>query len=149
MRLAAFRSGRRLVAWALGALASIAAGATPAAAGEPAAIVEDVGDGVEQLAFMDYVEAGRVIDLGQDGRIVLGYLRSCLRETVVGGRLTVGREQSSIAGGRVDRVRVECDGGRMVTSVREAGKSTVMVLRQVPPGGPAVQPTAPPETDRV
>ena len=104
-----------------------------AAAGQPTAIVEDIDAPGAEIRIMDYVEAGRVIGLGREGTVTLGYLRSCLRETVTGGRVTVGRERSRVDGGTVRRERVECDGGALKLSAEKAGKSAVLVLRR-PPG---------------
>jgi hypothetical protein len=104
-------------------------------AGEPVAIVEDVSMSGAGVAFMDYLEAGQTIALGGNGRITIGYLRSCMREIVTGGTVTVGDEQSQVDGGEVVRERVECDGGKLELTVEQAGKSTVMVLR-TPPDSP-------------
>ena len=60
---------------------------------------------------MDYVEPGQVIRLGAADGLVLGYLKSCWRETITGGTVTVGTEQSQVAGGEVARVLVQCEGG--------------------------------------
>ena len=114
------------------AAAAAAPGGGEAVAAGPAAIVEDVGPTVSGVAFMDYVEAGRVIHLGGDGTVALGYLRSCLRETITGGTVTVGGEQSVVEGGSVVRERVECDGGRLELTAEQAGKSAVLVLRKPP-----------------
>ena len=87
------------------------------------------------------VEAGRVITLGSGGRLVLGYLRSCWRETIAGGEVTVGVEQSVIKRGRVFRELVECDGGSLILSDALSGKSGAMAYR-APPGDDS---TAPPQ----
>jgi len=105
---------------------------SPAAAQAPAAVVEEVGGGVTGVQFMDYVEPGQVIRLGGHDRIVLGYLKSCWRETITGGTVTVGTEQSEVAGGEVVRAKIACEGGRMMLSAELAGKSGAMVFRQVP-----------------
>jgi hypothetical protein len=102
-----------------------------AVAQTPAAIVEEVG-GVAGVQFMDYVEPGQVIRLGGHDRIVLGYLKSCWRETITGGIVTVGAEQSEVAGGEVVRAKIACEGGKMMLSAELAGKSGAMVFRQVP-----------------
>ena len=34
---------------------------------------------------MDYVSAGKIIKLGPKGQVVLGYMKSCWRETITGG----------------------------------------------------------------
>lgn len=81
---------------------------------------------------MDYVEPGQVITLPGKGTLVLGYMQSCLRETINGGTVTVGRKQSQVRGGKVVVEQVECDGGRLRLTSKQTGKSAVLVLR-VPP----------------
>jgi hypothetical protein len=103
-----------------------------AAAQSPAAVVEELAGSVPGVQFMDYVDPGQVIRLGAHDRIVLGYLQSCWRETITGGTVTVGAEQSEVAGGEVARVKVACDGGKMMLSAELAGKSGAMVFRQAP-----------------
>src|SRR6201997_1678556 len=84
-----------------------------ASAQSPAAVVEEVQGNVPGVQFMDYVDPGQVIRLGAHDRIVLGYLKSCWRETISGGTVTVGPEQSEVAGGEVARAKVACEGGKM------------------------------------
>lgn len=103
-----------------------------ASAQSPAAVVEELAGNVPGIAFMDYVDPGQVIRLGARDRIVLGYLRSCWRETITGGTVTVGPDQSEVAGGEVERSKVACDGGKMMLSAELAGKSGAMVFRQAP-----------------
>jgi hypothetical protein len=103
-----------------------------ASAQSPAAVVEEVQGSVPGIQFMDYVDPGQVIRLGAHDRIVLGYLNSCWRETISGGTVTVGTEQSDVAGGDVVRAKVECEGGKMLLSAELAGKSGAMVFRQAP-----------------
>jgi len=81
---------------------------------------------------MDYVDPGQVIRLGAHDRIVLGYLKSCWRETISGGTVTVGIEQGEVAGGEVACAKVACEGGKMMLSAELAGKSGAMVFRQAP-----------------
>ena len=89
---------------------AVAAGLGSASAGEPVAIVEDVAAVGTDLQFMDYVEEGRVIELGANGTIMLGYLNSCLLEEIRGGRVVVGRTESAVENSEVRRQRVLCDG---------------------------------------
>jgi hypothetical protein len=97
------------------------------------AIVEDIHGGPSGLEFMDYVESGKQIQLGKDGRLVLSYLKSCFRETIVGGKVTVGNGWSQVNGGRVDRTQVSCDGGKMQLSYEVASKSGASVFRDLHP----------------
>lgn len=98
----------------------------------PAAVVEEIQGSVPGVQFMDYVDPGQVIRLGAHDRIVLGYLKSCWRESISGGTVTVGTEQSEVAGGEVTRAKVACEGGKMMLSAELAGKSGAMVFRQAP-----------------
>src|SRR5215831_19233288 len=113
-----------------------------ASAQSPAAVVEEIQGGVPGIAFMDYVEPGQIIRLGAHDRLVLGYLKSCWRETITGGTVTVGTEQSQVAGGEVARAQVQCEGGKMMLSAELAGKSGAMVFRQAPKQGPKAQAAA-------
>ncbi len=114
--------------------------ASPALAADPVAIVEDA-KGKLDVDFMDYVEAGRVVKLGAGDELVLGYLKSCWRETIKGGTVTIGTEQSSVAGGTVRREKTPCDAGKMRLSSDQAAKSGVMVFRAPPrPPGAAAAP---------
>jgi len=97
------------------------------------AIVEDIHGGPAGLEFMDYVETGKQIQLGSNGRMVLSYLKSCFRETIVGGKVTVGNGYSQVSGGRVDRTQVSCDGGKMQLSYELASKSGASVFRDLHP----------------
>lgn len=98
----------------------------------PAAIVEEVDASRAGVAVMDFVNAGRVIKLGRKGTLILGYLRSCVREKISGGTISVGTDRSIVEGGRVHRERVECDGGRLLLTVEQAAKSAVVVFRRPP-----------------
>jgi len=87
--------------------------AKPTFAQSPAAIVEDVKGSASGVQFMDYLAPGKVIRLGADDSIVLDYLKSCWRETITGGTITVGIEQSEVESGKVQRTRTQCDAGRI------------------------------------
>ena len=80
--------------------------ASPARA-EPTAIVENVvGDGVP-VGLMELLEPGVVIELSGGNSITLGYLESCVREQITGGRV-VGEKQSEVTGGEVNRETLLC-----------------------------------------
>ena len=113
-----------------------------AAAQTPVAVVEDVTGNPAGVEFMDYVAAGKIIRLGPKDAVVLGYMKSCWRETITGGTITVGEEQSAVSDGRVQREKVGCDGGKMQLTQAQASKSGAMVFRAPPrPAGapPPVQ----------
>ena len=63
------------------------------------AIVEDIQPPSAGISQYDYVTLGRVINLGSDGSLTLGYLVSCERERIEGGLVTIGREESIVQGG--------------------------------------------------
>ena len=73
-----------------------------------AALVENVTGRSAQVQVMDYVDAGQTIRLGPHDTIVLSYLHSCVRETITGGTVTVGVEQSEVQAGKVTRSKVDC-----------------------------------------
>lgn len=126
--LAAFAAAALLTAGAIGA--------PRAAAQAPVAVVEDVTGSPAGIEFMDYVSAGKVIRLGASEGLVLGYMKSCWRETITGGTVTVGEEQSTVADGRVRREKVGCDGGKMQLTQQQASKSGAMVFRAPPKPAP-------------
>ena len=72
-----------------------------------AALVENVTGRSAQVQVMDYVDAGQTIRLGPHDTIVLSYLHSCVRETITGGTVTVGVEQSEVQAGKITRSKVD------------------------------------------
>ena len=106
--------------------------APAASAQSPAAVIEELVGMPPGIQFMDYVESGQVIHLGPHDRLVLGYLKSCWRETIIGGTVTVGADKSEVAGGEITRSKVACEAGKMLLSAELAGKTGAMVFRQVP-----------------
>ena len=122
-----------LGALAQGAWAQVAA---------PTALVEDVSAGVKGVDAFDYVPAGKQIELGSAGKLVLGYLTSCQEETITGGTVTVGSDQSTVAGGSVERKTVACAGKPMQLTAEQSGKSGGLVFRK-PPSTSTTLPPAP------
>jgi hypothetical protein len=127
------------------AVSTICGAARPAGAAEPVAIVEDVQGPVKDVQPFDYLTTGTRLQVPPQATLVLGYLKSCARETITGAKIVIGTEQSAIDGGQVKRERVECDGGRMQLTASQASKSGVMVFRgapkptSAPAGGPQPQ----------
>ncbi len=95
----------------LGGLAALMIMMSVAGAGasEPVAIVEDISRDRDDLQFMDLLERGRSFELSRDETVTLGYLASCARETIRGGRVLIGAEQSRVFGGAIERDTVRCD----------------------------------------
>lgn len=108
--------------------------AQPGLAAEPAAIVEDVSGAVSGIAAFDYLDAGQNITLPPGATLVLGYLKSCNRETIKGGKVSIGAEASSVTGGSLSRETLKCSGNLNLTTA-QAGKSGAMVFRGGPGSG--------------
>ena len=85
----------------------------------PVAVVEEVRGKVIGVEFMDYVAPGKVIKLGSKGSIVLEYMNSCWRETITGGTVVIGVEQSLVHLGEIERVELACDRDGQSTSKRQ------------------------------
>lgn len=111
------------------ALLALGAAPLPAHAQPPVAVVEDVNSKSAGVEFMDYVAPGKVIRLGPADTLVLGYMNSCWQESITGGTVTVGATQSAVTGGKVQREKTECDGGKMQLSEQQASKSGAVVFR--------------------
>lgn len=117
----------------IGVVVGVVGLATSAAAQVPAAIVEDVQGKVDGVEFMDYVTPGKVIKLGPKASVVLGYMKSCWRETITGGTVVVGAEESMVHLGDVQRVKVDCDSSTSQLSDHEASQSAATTFRNVKP----------------
>jgi hypothetical protein len=105
------------------------------------ALVEDFSAPRPGLEAMDYLNAGQTVRLGVGERLVLNYLRSCSRETIVGGVVAIGAGQSTVSGGTVTREMAECNGGKGLLTAAQSANSGVMVFR----GG--LRRTAPPSAN--
>jgi hypothetical protein len=113
---------------------------TPLAANAQVALVEDVNSKTAGVEFMDYLPVGKQIRLGKQDTLVLSYLKSCWQENINGGTVTVGAEQSDVAGGKVERRKVDCDAGKLQLTAQQAGQSAGMVVRDLKPAAePAPQ----------
>src|SRR6202790_4969404 len=103
-----------------------------AAAQTPVAVVEDVQGKVTGVEFMDYVAPGKVIKLGQGGVVVLGYMKSCWRETITGiGTVIVGAEESMVHLGDVKAGKVQCDASQLPPISRDVSESAATVVRSL------------------
>jgi hypothetical protein len=93
----------------LAALVFAAALAVAPAAAEPAAaLIESLTSNFQRMELMDYVQAGQVIRLSPGQTMVLSYEASCVRETITGGTVTIGTEQSEVRSGEVRRTQGQC-----------------------------------------
>jgi hypothetical protein len=109
----------------------------------PVALVEDVTGNPPGVSFMDYVEAGKLIQLGPQEAIVLSYFSTCLREVIQGGSIRVGVEQSDVVSGHVERTKVDCEASKMLDSVGQTNDSASLIIRGHRPA--AIQPAPPAE----
>lgn len=121
------------------AVLGLVGAATAAAAQTPVAVVEEVKGKPADIEFMDYVTAGQIIKLGPTDTIVLGYMTSCWRETITGGTVVVGAEQSSTHLSKIERAKVDCGTGQAAVSEQEARASAVTVFRSVKPAQPIAE----------
>jgi hypothetical protein len=103
-----------------------------AGAQAPVAIVEEIDSKTARLEFMDYLRAGQAIQLAANDRLVIGYFNSCWREVITGGTVLVGKEDSEVTGGSVERQKVRCDTGKKIGTTKETTGSGAMVFRQTP-----------------
>jgi len=127
LRDVAMRSILVLALAGAGALGFIASASAQALV----AVVEDVTGEVVGAEYMDYVALGTTIELGPKGSIVLGYMKSCWRETITGGTVTVGAERSTVDHGKVERTIVDCDASHIQLTDRQAGQSAATVFRHL------------------
>ena len=101
-----------------------------AAAQSPVAVVEDVQGDVTGAEFMDYVAPGAVIKMGPDGKVVLGYMKSCRRETITGaGTVNVGSEKSMVHLSEIRADEVQCDSSHSQLLDRQVRESAASVIR--------------------
>lgn len=119
----------RLSAWLVG----IAVLGASASAQTPTAIVEDVTGNPPGVEFMDYVEPGKIIQLGSNDSIVLSYLNSCVREVIRGGAVKVGVDQSEPLSAAIERTKVDCDAGKMMRAVGQSNDAASLVVRGIRP----------------
>jgi len=115
------------------AIAGLFALSGTAMAQAPVAVVEEIKGKVAGVEFMDYVVAGKVIKLGPKDSIVLGYMNSCWRETITGGTVVIGAEQSLVHLGNIAREKVDCDAGQMQLTAPQTNQSAATVFRGMAP----------------
>ncbi len=129
------RTARRswLGRWAWAALACAAAlGQAPQALAETlSAIVESVAPPRNDIRTLDLLAAGTVIELQAGDKLVLGYLMSCTREVISGGKVTIGADESKVVGGQVERSKVSCDGTVDADSAAGSNEAAVVAIRSL------------------
>src|ERR1051325_1129482 len=121
--IASILAAGTLAAGLLSAAVALAQAKAPPAA----AIVEDVDAKGKGAELLEYVDPGKRIDT-TGGTIVLSYLASCMRETITGGVITVGEQESKVEGGKGQRDKMTCD-GRLALNTEQASRAGVFVKR--------------------
>jgi len=107
-----------------------------ATAQSPVAVVEEVQGKVTGAEFMDYVVPGKVIKLGPGASIVLGYMKSCRRETIAGtGTVIVGQDESMVHLAEVNGAKTECDPAQAHATTRETSDVAATVVRSLAKNG--------------
>src|SRR5271166_3629752 len=91
---------------------AVASGSFAAPASRQAALVEIMTGSPAGVRDMTYVETGKTITLGEHDSITLSYLKSCVQETITGGIVKVGTDQSEVQSGTLTRTTVACDPGK-------------------------------------
>jgi hypothetical protein len=86
---------------------------TPAAADPAVALIESLTSNSQRVELMQYVRAGQVIRLSPNQTMVLSYRASCVRESITGGTVTIGTEQSEVRSGEVRRTKGQCGTGKI------------------------------------
>jgi hypothetical protein len=112
------------------ALGLLAAGVSPAVAA-PSALVESVSAAVPGVTPMGYLSAGTTVELGTSTTLVIDYLSKCVRETITGGTVTIGADQSAVANGHVSRKRMDCEGGDLQVAADVSDQGAVTEYRLV------------------
>jgi hypothetical protein len=106
--------------------------ASASAQAQAVAILEEIAGASGKHEAFDELKAGDRLDLGVGGRAIVGYLGSCIRETIDGGTVVIGKDQSQIDGGKVARETIPCEATQLVLTESEAGKSATVSMRPMP-----------------
>ncbi len=107
----------------------ILSGHSSEAAPKAVAIVENSTRNEGPGQAFDMLPENTVLDLAQGETIVLGYLKSCVRETITGGKVTVGLKESVVEGGKVTREKTECTETRLALTADESQQSATIAFR--------------------
>jgi len=99
------------------------------AASKPVAIVEDSPKTVGRGQAFDLLNESEVLTLAPDETLVLGYLKSCTRETITGGTVTIGAKESAVEGGKIAREKTACTVSKLLLSADESQQSATVAFR--------------------
>ena len=108
-----------------------------ATAQTPVAVVEEVQGKVSGAEFMDYVVPGKIIKLGPDSSLVLGYMKSCRRETITGvGTVIVGADESMVHLAEINVTKAECDPVQAHAATRATSDVAATIVRSLGKNAP-------------
>jgi len=97
---------------------------------EPVALIENINVQSSDFQIMDFLNSGAKIKLNANESLVLGYLNSCIQESIDGGSVTVGAEKSVVVGGQVRRKQLNCGGNAKISATRKKkGDAGAVVFR--------------------
>lgn len=113
-----------VVAWML-----LSTGVAAQAAPRPVVIVEDSMKTKGPVQAFSLLAENATFDLAKGETIVLGYLKSCTRETITGGSVTIGAKESVVEGGVVRREQTECAVNKLALTADESQQSGVIAFR--------------------
>lgn len=99
---------------------------------QPVALIESIAAAPDaDVEMFDYVYIDQTVDLGAEGVAVLAYFDSCVRETITGGRVSIGRERSTVSGGKIESETLACRGAVPII-VADASEAGAAVKRLTP-----------------
>ena len=97
----------------------------------PVAVVEAINAADSGISLFDFLEPGDSIELGSPGDITLSYLTSCTTESIKGGRVTIGENQSQTDSAEISRTVSSCDGGGLLLTANQSVQSGAIATRDV------------------
>jgi hypothetical protein len=125
-----FNKIRGLVtAGSLAAATLILLGVGAEAAPRPVAIVEDSAIASGKGQVFELLSESDVVKLGAGETLVLGYLKSCIRETITGGTVTIGAKESVVEGCTVAREKTQCAVNKLALTSEESQQSATIAFR--------------------
>lgn len=93
------------------------------------AIVESITPPRADVRAFDLLAEGTVIELAAGEVLALGYMNSCAREEITGGRVTIGAAESMVDGGKVKRALLPCGTSVDPDSMDGVNEAAVVAIR--------------------
>lgn len=103
--------------------------ATAGAASRPVAIVEESPKADGKAQAFNLLAESDTFDLAAGETVILGYLKSCMRETITGGSVTIGSKESTVVGGTVTREQTQCAVNKLALTADESQQSATIAFR--------------------